>query len=100
MANEFRARRDLVVERLQQRLPDTGCVAPEGAFYLFFRVDGWFDAGRPDSVALCKALIEDAGVALVPGSAFGDDRYARLSFAASREELEAAFERLAASLAG
>jgi aspartate aminotransferase len=100
MADEFRARRDLVVERLQRRLPDAGCVAPEGAFYLFFRVDDWFNDDRPDSVALCKALIEEAGVALVPGSAFGDDRYARLSFAASREELETAFERLAANLAG
>lgn len=100
MATEFRARRDLVVERLQQRLPDTGFVAPEGAFYLFFRVDRWFDADRPDSVALCKALIEEAGVALVPGSAFGDDRYVRLSFAASRQELEAAFERLEERLGG
>jgi aspartate aminotransferase len=39
--------------------------------------------GRPDSVALCKWLIEEAEVALVPGAAFGDDRYVRLSFAAS-----------------
>jgi aspartate aminotransferase len=62
-------------------------------------VDRWFDDGRPDSVALCKFLIEEGGVALVPGSAFGDDRYVRLSFAASRAELEDAFERLGRVLA-
>jgi aspartate aminotransferase len=94
MAAEFRARRDLVVERVQGHLPGTGFVAPEGAFYLFFRTDGWYDDERPDSVALCTWLIEKAEVALVPGAAFGDDRYVRLSFAASRNELEEAFDRL------
>lgn len=94
MAEEFRARRDLVVARLEERLPGTEHVAPEGAFYLFFRADRWYDEGRADSVALCTALIEEAEVALVPGSAFGDDRYVRLSFAASRDELERAFDRL------
>jgi aspartate aminotransferase len=94
MAAEFRARRDLVVARLEERLPGTPYVAPEGAFYLFFRTDRWHDERRPDSVALCTALIEEAEVALVPGAAFGDDRYVRLSFAASRDELETAFERL------
>jgi aspartate aminotransferase len=98
MAREFEARRDLVVGLLEEHLPGTGFVAPEGAFYLFFRADPWFDDERPDSVALCTWLIEEAGVALVPGSAFGDDRYIRLSFAASREALEQAFERLGRSL--
>jgi aspartate aminotransferase len=94
MRTEFRARRDLVVRLLEATFPGVGYVAPEGAFYLFFRADQWFDGERSDSVALCKALIQDAEVALVPGSAFGDDRYVRLSFAASREQLEEAFRRL------
>lgn len=94
MVTEFQARRDLVVQRLEERLPGTDHVAPDGAFYLFFRVDRWFSDEHPDSVALCKHLIEEAGVALVPGSAFGEDRYVRLSFAASRAELEEAFDRL------
>lgn len=98
MAAEFRARRDLVVQLLTERLPEAGYVAPEGAFYLFFRVDRWLDESRPDSVALCKWLISEAGVALVPGSAFGDDRYVRLSFAASRSDLEEAFRRLGEAL--
>jgi aspartate aminotransferase len=98
MGAEFRARRDLVVQRLGERLPGAGYVAPEGAFYLFFRADQWYDAERPDSIALCKVLIEEAEVALVPGAAFGDDRYVRLSFAASRSDLEEAFDRLARAL--
>ena len=98
MATEFAARRDLVVRLLDRHLPGTGRVEPEGAFYLFFRIDRWLDDRRPDSVALCTWLIEEAGVALVPGSAFGDDRYARLSFAASRAELEEAFARLGRAL--
>jgi aspartate aminotransferase len=95
MGREFQARRDLVVERLGERLPVAGHVAPEGAFYLFFRADQWYDRAHPDSIGLCTALIEKAEVALVPGAAFGDDRYVLLSFAASRTELEEAFDRLA-----
>jgi aspartate aminotransferase len=98
MADEFRGRRDLVVRLLAEHLPGTGYVQPEGAFYLFFQVDRWLDADRPDSVALCKWLISEAEVALVPGSAFGDDRYVRLSFAASRSDLEEAFARLGRAL--
>jgi aspartate aminotransferase len=94
MRVEFQARRDLVVARLQQHLPGTAYVAPEGAFYLFFRADRWYDDQRSGSVALCTDLIEEAGVALVPGAAFGDDRYVRLSFAAAPAELEDAFQRL------
>ena len=100
MAGAFRQRRDRVVELLDHHLPGTGRVEPEGAFYLFFRCDQWLDDRRPDSVALCKALIEEAEVALVPGSAFGDDRYVRLSFASSTDELERAFERLGRVLGG
>ncbi len=98
MADEFRARRDLVIRLLAEHLPGTEYVQPEGAFYLFFRVDRWLDGDRPDSVALCKWLISEAEVALVPGSAFGDDRYVRLSFAASRSDLEEAFTRLGRAL--
>jgi aspartate aminotransferase len=99
MAEEFEARRDLVVARLGERLPGAAHVTPDGAFYLFFRADQWYTPERPDSVALCKMLIEEAEVALVPGAAFGDDRYVRLSFAASRDELEEAFNRLGRALA-
>lgn len=98
MAAEFAARRDLVVGALRERLPGAGYVAPDGAFYLFFRADHWYGDGHAGSIALCKHLIAEAEVALVPGAAFGDDRYVRLSFAASRAELTEAFDRLGRAL--
>ncbi len=99
MREAFRRRRDLVVRLLGRELPEVDYVQPDGAFYVFFRIDGWFDETRPDSVAFCRWLIEKAGVALVPGSAFGDDRYVRLSYAASDAAITAGIERLAEALA-
>ena len=66
-----------------------------GAFYLYFRVDGFFDDEVPNASAWCSALLQQEGVALVPGAAFGDDRFVRLSFATSDEILEDAFARIA-----
>lgn len=98
MVDVFRKRRDLVVERFRELLPGVEFVSPEGAFYLFFRIDRFFDAAAPDSIALCRSLIERAGVAVVPGAAFGDDRYARLSFAASEQALNDGIRRIAEAL--
>lgn len=98
MVEAFRGRRDLVVRLLEETLPGTSYVAPEGAFYLFFNAERWLDEARPDSAALCTWLIQEAEVALVPGSAFGDDRYVRLSFAASRDALDESFRRLGRAL--
>ncbi len=95
MGAAFRRRRDLVVQRLEELLPGVQYVRPGGAFYLYFRVDGFFDADIADATAWCSALLEREGVALVPGGAFGDDRWVRLSFATSDEVLEEAFRRIA-----
>ncbi len=98
MAREFRARRDLVAQLAARHLPGADALVPDGAFYLFLRADQWYDGAHPDSVSFCRRLIEEAGVALVPGSAFGEDRYVRLSFAASRKDIEDAFLRIARAL--
>ena len=95
MGAAFRRRRDLVVQRLQELLPGVAWVHPGGAFYLYFRVDGFFDDGVTNATEWCSALLEREGVALVPGAAFGDDRFVRLSFATSDEILEDAFSRMA-----
>ena len=71
-------------------------VEPEGAFYLYFRVDGFFGGGVQDATAWCSRLLEEQGVALVPGAAFGDGRWVRMSYAASDEILEKALRRIAA----
>jgi aspartate aminotransferase len=91
----FRRRRDLVMARMSELLPDVPFVRPEGAFYLFFRVDHLFDDEVPDATAWCSHLLQETGVALVPGAAFGDDRWVRMSYAASDEEIEEALRRMA-----
>ena len=95
MGAAFRRRRDLVVQRLQELLPGVAWVHPGGAFYLYFRVDGFFDDSVTNATEWCSELLEREGVALVPGAAFGDDRFVRLSFATSDEILEDAFARIA-----
>ena len=94
----FLRRRDLVVNLLREKLPQVSYVSPDGAFYLFIRVDSFFTPEAPDSIALCRWLLQEAGVALVPGAAFGDDRYARLSFATSDEALIEGITRVAGAV--
>ena len=67
---------------------------PLGAFYLFFRVDELFTRHVPTATEFCRRLIADEGLALVPGAAFGDDRWVRLSYAASDETLKDGMDRL------
>jgi aspartate/methionine/tyrosine aminotransferase len=96
MARAFRRRRDLVTTRIAELLPDVPFVFPEGAFYLYFRVDGFFGGDVNGATEWCSRLLEDQGVALVPGAAFGDDRWVRMSYAAADEVLERALTRIAA----
>lgn len=95
MAAAFRRRRDLVVTRMKELLPGVPFVYPRGAFYLFFRVDQFFGDGIDGTTAWCSALLQATGVALVPGAAFGDDRWVRMSYAASDAVLEEALGRIA-----
>jgi aspartate aminotransferase len=99
MVKAFRRRRDLVVRMFDELLPGLPYVKPNGAFYLFFRVDSLFREGMNDSSSVCTWLLEEAEIAVVPGVAFGDDRYVRLSYATSDELLEEAIKRLAAAVA-
>lgn len=99
MRTAFKRRRDRVCELFREQLPELDYLQPEGAFYLFIRVDSLFEPGREDAKALCSWIIEEAGVALVPGDAFGDPRYVRLSYATSDELIEEAVRRLSGLLA-
>lgn len=87
MLRLFRRRRDHAAEAVRSHLPRAEFTVPDGAFYLFVRVDAYFNDDRPDSLSLCNELLDRAHVALVPGSAFGDDRYVRISFAAPEAEI-------------
>ena len=91
MIEEFRARRDLIVQGLNA-LPGVSCRVPRGAFYAFPNV-----ADVPISAdELATRLLDEAGVALLAGSAFGRVRVdnIRISYANSRENLERALERM------
>jgi aspartate aminotransferase len=96
----FQARRDKVVAGLNAA-PGITCLSPEGAFYVFPNCDGLIGkttAGGHKLVndtELVMALIEEAGVALVPGSAFGLAGHFRLSYAASDAEIDGALSRIA-----
>ena len=98
MRKEFAARRDLVCNRLKA-IPGVRCPVPEGAFYAFFDVSSYFGrtlGGRQvtDSLSFCNAALETAHVNVVAGSAFGAEGYVRLSYATSREQLNAGLDKL------
>ncbi|AHF05228.1 aspartate aminotransferase [Marichromatium purpuratum 984] len=101
MLTAFKARHDLVVERLNA-IEGIECLPTDGTFYVFPKVQGLIERmpGINTDLELAEFLIEEAGVALVPGTAFGLPGYARLSIATSRENLEQALERIANACAG
>jgi len=92
MVAAFRRRRDTLVERFRAAAPGVEYVEPHGAFYFFFRVDGI--ASGLGGADFCTRLMQEEGVALVPGVAFGDDRWVRLSYAVSDAELGHALDRI------
>lgn len=94
MVKAFKERHDYVVERLNN-IQGLQCLPSQGAFYSFpdFR-QAMVSLGQPDDMTLAEYLITEAGVALVPGSAFGAPGYMRLSFATSMENLVEALNRI------
>ncbi len=105
MVAEFARRRVRVLERLSA-MPHVRCAAPGGAFYVFPRVApvfGWRSAAGaaiPDADALALRLMEEAGLAVVPGTGFGAPAHIRISYAAGMEALDAACDRLDGFLRG
>lgn len=93
MLEAFAARRTAVVAALD-RLPGFACRPPGGAFYAFPEVSACYGPGREGSVEMAEFLLKEAGVALVPGLAFGNDAHLRLAFACSVEDLEEGVERI------
>ena len=90
MAVSYDQRRTLLVEGLQA-LPGITLVPPKGAFYAFPELP----EACGDSVSFCQRALEQEGLAIVPGGAFGDDRCVRLSCAVSRETITDGLSRLA-----
>lgn len=96
MRQAFLARRDLAVSSINA-IQGLHTLSPQGAFYLFISIG---NACGGDSMAFCKQLLEQEGIALVPGSAFGADGFVRLSFACSTEQITAGIARIAHFMQG
>ena len=95
----FKQRHDFVHAGLNA-IDGVECTASDGTFYSFPNMQGVIDKldGIKNDVELGEYLLEQAEVALVPGSAFGAKGYMRLSYATSMENLEAAIKRLGDAL--
>lgn len=95
MCKAFKERHDFVVKELNT-IPGVRCIPGQGTFYTFPNVDGVVARlpGLHSDVELAEFLINEAGVALVPGSAFGAPGHLRLSFATDLETLREALRRL------
>jgi aspartate/methionine/tyrosine aminotransferase len=97
MVAEFRKRRDVFADGLNS-IPGIRCLKPLGAFYLFPNISGV----ELPSEEFANRLLNQAGVAALAGTAFGDygEGYLRLSFANSLANIESALERIRAFVAG
>jgi len=100
MVAAFEKRRDYIVEQLN-RIRGISCKKPPGAFYVFPKVSRLYGTGYRDrkisnSVDLSEFLLEEGGVAVVPGSAFGNDLHIRLSYATSMKNIEEGVRRIKA----
>jgi len=95
MVAAFRERREVMVEGLN-RLPGFRCLKPKGAFYAFPNIEGTGMSSRE----LASYLLEEAGVAVLSGTAFGEygEGFLRLSFANSIENIQKALERIEKAL--
>jgi aspartate aminotransferase len=102
MTEAFKQRRDYVIGALK-KIPGIEINVPHGAFYAFPEVSSFFGKSNGDTVIrndedFSMYLLDKAHVATVCGSAFGNGRYIRISFAASMTNLRDAMERITAAL--
>lgn len=99
MVAAFRERRDYLVDALNS-IEGVKCFLPGGAFYAFPDISSYLNSETPsgnrikNSTDLCMFLLEERGLAAVPGDAFGEPGGIRLSYAASMDHLHEAIKRL------
>jgi aspartate aminotransferase len=99
MRESLGKRRDMAMQKIKD-WPGSVCVQPQGAFYLFPRLDACPSAGWPGSVSICERILEETGVAVVPGEAFGDDTCLRISYAVDENTLEKALDAVGKVVCG
>ncbi|MFA6385028.1 MAG: aspartate transaminase, partial [Candidatus Omnitrophota bacterium] len=86
---EFQKRRDYILARIA-KMKHVAAVKPGGAFYIFCDIH----ETKLDSMAFSGKFLDDMLVAVIPGIAFGDDRYIRMSFATGLPQIEKGMDRL------
>jgi len=89
MRKVFKARRDMAVDLINES-EKLSVIKPDGAFYLFINIKKVTD----DSMEFSKRLLEEKGVAVVPGLGFGSEGYVRFSFATDEESIKEGIKRL------
>ncbi|MEA1964369.1 MAG: pyridoxal phosphate-dependent aminotransferase [Candidatus Aerophobetes bacterium] len=94
----FQQRRNLMVDKLNQ-IEGIRCLLPSGAFYVFPNISHFFGKGWKDwqinnSMDLSEYFLEEQGVAVTPGSAFGCDEYVRLVYAISLQDIEEGVDKI------
>ena len=89
MRKQFEKRRNIVVEGFNN-IKGLSCIIPDGAFYVFVNIKEITD----DSMKFAADLLEEKGVAIVPGLAFGSEGYFRFSFATDERTITAGIERI------
>jgi len=105
MVRTYESRREWLVAAINAT-PGMHCIKPDGAFYVFPSVTDWIGTQTPtgteltDDVAICEWLLDETGVALVPGTAFGSPGHVRFSYAVSQDTLEDAVDRIAKAANG
>jgi len=87
--SEFQKRRDRAIERLS-KMPKIKPILPQGAFYIFCDIS----KTKLDSLTFSSRLLEEEGVSLIPGGAFGRDDYVRISFATNIEQIDKGMDRI------
>ncbi|MDD2574018.1 MAG: pyridoxal phosphate-dependent aminotransferase [Bacillota bacterium] len=98
MAKEYDNRRKYALERLDG-ISGLTYVKPEGAFYVYISLEGLLGksyGGKTidSSLVFTKLLLENKEVAVIPGAAFGDDTYIRMSYATSMEQIKRGLDRM------
>jgi len=97
MIREYQRRRDYLVPALNA-LPGVRCFNPQGAFYVFPDIRSYLRPGVETSDAFCARALDEAHLAVTPGSGFGTDGFIRISYAAAQSELEEGVRRLGSFL--
>lgn len=102
MRISFEKRRDLVLQ-LMSEIPGLRFNTPPGAFYVFPDISYYFGKSKGEHTIItpldfCMYLLKEAGVSMVTGEAFGDNRCVRISYASSEEKLREAFRRIKKAL--